>query len=77
MAAVQSPDPFTRFIFGLLATLMAAGVIGIWSMSNSVARMDERMMSYIQVQRETNESVSKRLEQVDIRLRLLERAPQP
>jgi hypothetical protein len=77
MAAAQSPDTFTKFIFGLLASLMAAGVIGIWSMSNSVARMDERMSSYIQVQRETNESVSKRLEQVDVRLRMLERTSQP
>jgi hypothetical protein len=33
-------------VFGVLTTLVAAGVVGIWSMSVSLARLDERLLSF-------------------------------
>jgi hypothetical protein len=39
-------DRFTKMVFGVLTTLVAAGVVGIWSMSVSLARLDERLLSF-------------------------------
>lgn len=66
-------DPIHKLFYGVVATLLAAGVVGIWSMSNSVARMDERMSNYIEVQRETNAAVFRRLEDQETRIRAVER----
>jgi hypothetical protein len=73
LEALMPNDQFTKTVMGLVVTLIAAGVIGIWNMSISVARMEERMQSYIDVQKATNDQVANRLEQVDVRLRMLER----
>ena len=39
-------DRFTKIVFGVLTTLVATGVIGIWSMSISLARLDERLSQF-------------------------------
>ena len=64
---------FERAIQALLIALVTAGVAGLWTMTASVARLEERMDNYIEIQRETNQVTNRRLEQIDDRLRLIER----
>lgn len=71
---------FERIVQMLLVALVTAGVAGLWSMTASFARLEERMDNYIDVQRETNTTVTRRLEQIDSRIRLIEQnqhRPQP
>lgn len=42
-------DPFGRWIMTLMAGLVAAGVAGLWQLSTSVARLDERLGNWIAV----------------------------
>ncbi len=35
-----------KMAFGIIATLIAAGVIGLWQMNGNVARLEERVSSW-------------------------------
>lgn len=37
---------FTKAVMAVVCTLLAAGVIGVWSMSISLARLDEKFSSF-------------------------------
>ena len=63
---------FERIIQMLLVALVTAGVAGLWTMTASFARLEERMDNYILIQRETNAKITRRTEQIDERLRLIE-----
>lgn len=63
---------FERAIQGLLIALVAAGVAGLWTMTTNVARVEERLSNYIDIQRDTNQTINRRLDQIDQRLRLIE-----
>ncbi len=38
-----------KMAFGIIATLIAAGVIGLWQMNGNVARLEERVSSWTQI----------------------------
>ncbi|MGE0677757.1 hypothetical protein [Pseudolabrys sp.] len=42
-----SPDTFVRLVLGCVAALLVAGVIGLFGMSNTLVRMDERMTAVV------------------------------
>jgi len=74
MAAMNGDHlKFERIVQMLLVGLVTAGVAGLWAMTANIARLEERMDNYIEVQRETNQAVTHRLEQIDDRIRLIER----
>lgn len=73
---------FERVVQMLLVALVTAGVAGLWTMTASFARLEERIDNYIAVQRETNENASRRTDQIEERLRMIENrvhrySPQP
>lgn len=42
---IKQTETFTKFIMTTLAGLLATGIAGIWSLSNNVARLEERVSS--------------------------------
>lgn len=38
-----------KIAFSIIATLIAAGVIGLWQMNGNVARLEERVSSWTQI----------------------------
>jgi len=72
MPEMLKSDDFNKIAISVIVALVAAGVVGLWMMSQSVTRMEERLANYIETQRETNTNVVRRLDQVDTRIRSLE-----
>lgn len=62
---VTNEDRFTKVVFGVLTTLLGAGVVGVWSMSISLARLDERFSSF-------SNTFTERLAEQVVRLQKLE-----
>ena len=69
-------DPFGRWIMTLMAGLVAAGVAGLWQLSTSVARLDERLGNWIAVSERISSRVSRDLREADRRLDAIERGYQ-
>jgi hypothetical protein len=40
---------FEKWMMGIMATLIAVGVAGVWNMSTSVARLEERLANWVVV----------------------------
>ena len=73
-------DLFGRWIMTIMAGLVAAGVAGLWQLSTSVARLDERLGNWIAVSERISSRVSRDLREADRRLDAIERgypAPPP
>lgn len=64
MSTGQPNDSFTRWALGFLATLAVAGVIGVFSMSSSLTRLDERVANLIAVVNERIGDSVKRLDAI-------------
>lgn len=41
------PDAFTKWLLGLCASFLLAGVVAIWNMSNQLSALDERIANWI------------------------------
>ena len=51
----------TKIFFGVSTTLIAAGVVGVWSMSTTLSRLDERVANW-------TKAVSERLDYATSRI---------
>jgi len=71
------PDPFGRWMMTIMAGLVAAGVAGLWQLSTSVARLDERLGNWISVSERLFNQVARDLREVDRRLDAVERDHPP
>jgi len=50
-------DAFTRWMMGVIAALMTAAVIGLFTMSNTLARIDERVAVLMEKAASANNSI--------------------
>lgn len=66
-------DRFTKVVFGVLTTLLGAGVIGVWSMSISLARLDEKFASFSATFTEKLAEQVVRIQRLDDRVTTIER----
>lgn len=57
-------DAFQRWLLSLVAVLMAAGVIGLWSMTQTLTRLEERVASWTRVFEARFEETSRGLNNV-------------
>ena len=39
----ERPDTFTRWLLGIVASLIAAGVVALWNLNGNFQRLDERV----------------------------------
>ena len=69
-------DLFGRWIMTIMAGLVAAGVAGLWQLSTSVARLDERLGNWITVSERLSTQVARDLRDADRRLDAIERGYQ-
>jgi hypothetical protein len=68
----RSTDTFTRIAVSVIGAVIAGGVIGIWSMGQSVARLEERVASWTVIFERRMESFDKELREQDHRVDGLE-----
>lgn len=66
------PDTFTKWAFGILAVLVAAGVIGVWSMSSTLARLEGRFDTWTHNVSERLDATTKHNELIERRIGVLE-----
>ena len=66
------PDAFTKFGFGVIATLVAAGVIGVWSMSSTLSRLEGRFDVWTHTVTERLDATAKNTEIIERRIGVLE-----
>lgn len=64
MIKTDTDDRFTKVAFGVLTTLIATGVIGVWSMSITLGRLDERVAISTKIGNEKMDSISSRVDRV-------------
>ena len=69
----SSDDRFTKIAFAVITTLIATGVVGVWSMSNSLSRLEERVAIWTQVGNDRMSQMNARLDQVEKNQRDAER----
>ena len=62
--AVGVSHPAERWLLGVVAVLMAAGVIGLWSMTQTLTRLEERVASWTRVFEARFEETSRGLNNV-------------
>lgn len=61
----QLPDDrFTKIFFGVSTSLIAAGVIGIFSMSTTLSRLDERVANWTKTVSERLDYATSRIDQI-------------
>lgn len=66
MPTASSPeDRFTKIAFAVITTLIGAGVVGVWSMSNSLSRVEERVAIWTQVSTDRMAQMNTRLDTVE------------
>ena len=65
-------DKFTKMILGVVASLMAAGVIALWQMTANVARLEERVGLWTRVFETRFEETSKQVRELNRRVDRLE-----
>lgn len=65
-------DAFAKWLLGIVASLIAAGVVALWSMSGNVARLDERVALWTQVFEKRFDAAAKSVDDVTRRLDRLE-----
>jgi hypothetical protein len=58
-------DRFTKIAFAVITTLIATGVVGVWSMSTSLSRLEERVAFWTQVGNDRMTQMNARVEQVE------------
>jgi hypothetical protein len=58
-------DRFTKIAFAVITTLIATGVVGVWTMSTSISRLEERVGIWTQVGNDRMNALSARVDQVD------------
>ena len=58
-------DRFTKIAFAVVTTLITTGVVGIWSMSTSLSRLEERVAIWTQVGNDRMAAISSRVDQVE------------
>lgn len=70
-----SADRFWRLVGGALVAVIAAGVVGLWNMNASVARLEERVAGWTRTFEQRFEATSVELRTHDRRLDALEARP--
>jgi hypothetical protein len=71
--AEESEISFAKVSFTIVAALCAAGIIGMWSMSANVARLDERVANLTKMMSDRIELTSARIDQMAKDQREIER----
>lgn len=66
-------DRFSQIVVGVLTTVIAAGIIGMWSMTVSFGRLDERLANWMREETRTIDSATNRIDQIARDQRELER----
>lgn len=57
-------DRFTKISFAIITTLVSAGVVGIFSMSTSLSRLDERVANWTKTVTERVDYATMRIDQI-------------
>lgn len=57
-----SEDRFTQVSFAVIVVLVAAGVVGVWSMSSSLGRLEERVAIWTRVYGDKMDSATLRID---------------
>jgi hypothetical protein len=60
----MADDRFTKIFFGVSTSLIAAGVIGVWSMSTTLSRLDERVANWTKTVSERLDYATTRIDQI-------------
>lgn len=61
----QAPDDrFTKIFFGVSTSLIAAGVVGIFTMSTTLSRLDERVAVWTKTVSERLDYATSRIDQI-------------
>jgi len=69
----RGPDQFERWMMTIMAALVAAGVAGVWQLSTSVARLEERVANLVVVSNDTFRQIALDLRGMDTRINMIER----
>ncbi|MCK1742175.1 hypothetical protein IVA80_15225 [Bradyrhizobium sp. 139] len=64
ISTTSADDRFTRIFFGVSTSLIAAGVLGVWSMSTTLSRLDERVAILGKTFSDRIDTASKQIEQI-------------
>lgn len=84
--AAKAPheSKLVRLVFGVVTSLLASGVVGLWHMSNSMSALEERVAIWTKVGNDRIDYATSRLDGVakdqrdlDLRVGLIEGAVRP
>lgn len=66
MAPVKPPaGTFERWLLTIGTTLVAAGVMGLWSLNANVARLEERLAAFMTNQTQSMTHIERRLDRLE------------
>ncbi|WP_454627797.1 hypothetical protein [Bradyrhizobium cenepequi] len=73
MTKPDTTDRFTQIAFAVITTLITAGVIGVWSMSGSLGRLEERVAIWTKVGNDKMDYITARVDEIQKQQRDSER----
>lgn len=71
----KTPDQFTKILLSVVTGLIGAGVLGMWNLSHTVARLEERIAYSISSSDKLFVQISADLRTLDSRVSAIERRP--